>query len=265
VRLFFWQVGRPIRVGWRPFVALAALIGIWELYSDLGGTTRQQFLPAPHQVASALYNDRSLLWSNFLVTAEEILLGILLAAVAAFVLAIAMHFSPTVRRSLYPLLVASQTIPIVMLALVLVIWLGFGIVPKLIVIAVVSFFPMVVTTLGGLASVDPELVKLMRTFDASRVRTFRHVELPSALPGLLTGAKVTVVVAVIAAVFAELSGANSGLGYFYQQSVNQFLIPRAYAAVVVLSLFAILLFTLLTLAERYAVPWAYQQQGEPDR
>ncbi len=256
---------RRLLRGWPPVLALAVLIGIWELYSDLGGSTRQQYLPAPHQVASALYSDRSVLWSNFLVTAKEVLLGILVAAAAAFVLAIAIHLSQTLRRALYPLLVASQAIPIVMLATVLVIWLGFGIGPKLIVIAVVSFFPMVVTTVGGLAAVDPDLIKLMRTFDASRMRTFRHVELPSALPGLLTGAKVTVVVAVIGAVFAELSGASAGLGYFFQLSVNQFLAPQAYAAVVILSAFAIALFGLLTLAERLAVPWAYHPQGEPNR
>jgi NitT/TauT family transport system permease protein/putative hydroxymethylpyrimidine transport system permease protein len=243
---------------------LSALIGIWELYSDVGGSTRRLFLPAPHRIASALYTDRSLLWSNFRVSAEEILLGIGAATLAAVALAVAIHFSRTLRRALYPLIVASQTIPIPMLATVLVIWLGFGIGPKLIVIAVVSFFPIVVTTLNALASVDPDLLKLMRTFDASRDRTFRHVELPSALPGVLTGAKVAVVVAVIGDVFAEQSGANSGLGYLFQQSTNQLLIPRAYAAVVILSLFAIALFALLTLAERYAVPWAYQRQGEPD-
>ena len=244
-------------------LVLAVLIGIWELYSDLGGSTRRLFLPPPHQVASALYNDRSLLWSNLGVTAEEILLGVLVAAALAFALAVAIHLSRTLRRSVYPLVVVSQTIPIPMLATPLVIWLGFGIGPKLIVIAVVSFFPIVVTTLAGFASVDPDLIKLMRTFDAPRMRTFRHVELPSALPGVLTGAKVAVVVAVIGSVFAEQAGANSGLGYLFFQSINQLLEPRAYAAVVVLSAFAIALFALLTLAERLAVPWAYQrQQGD---
>jgi NitT/TauT family transport system permease protein/putative hydroxymethylpyrimidine transport system permease protein len=266
VRRLFWQLGRPLRIGWRPLAALAVLLGIWELYSDLGGSTRRLFLPPPHQVASALYTDRSLLWSNFRVTAEEVLLGILVAASLAIALAVLIHFSRTLRRALYPLIVASQTIPIPMLAVPLVIWLGFGIGPKLVVIAVVSFFPIVVTTLNALASVDPDLLKLMRTFDASRLRTFQHVELPSALPGVLTGAKVAVVVAVIGAVFAELAGADSGLGYLWNQSNNQLLEPRAYAAVVILSLFAIALFALLTLAERLAVPWAYQRrEGEPNR
>jgi NitT/TauT family transport system permease protein/putative hydroxymethylpyrimidine transport system permease protein len=246
-----------------PAFVLVALIGAWELYVDLGGAD-PLILPAPHLVAKALYTDRSLLWSNFLPTAEEVLLGIIVAAAAALVLAILIHFSRTLRQAIYPLLVASQTIPIPLIAPVFVLWLGFGIAPKLLVIALVSFFPIVVTTTGALASVDPDLIKLMRTFDASDTRIFRHIELPSALPGVLTGAKIAVVVAVIGAVFAELAGSNSGLGYLFQQSIAQILTPRAYAAVVILSLFAIALFALLTLAERLAVPWAYQRR-EGDR
>lgn len=247
---------RPLSKGWRALLVLLALLGIWELYVGAGGAD-PLILPAPHTIAQSLYDDRSLLWSNFAVTAEEVLLGLVVAAVVALALAIAIHFSHTLRQAIYPLLVASQAIPIPIIAPLLVLWLGFGIAPKLVVIALVSFFPIVVTTLAGLAAVDAELIKLMRSFDAPRRRTFWHVEFPSALPGVLTGAKIAAAVAVIAAVFAELSGANSGLGYLYQQSEAQLLMPRAYAAVVILCVFAIALFWLLTLAERLAVPWAF--------
>lgn len=250
-----------LRFGWRPVLLLLVLLGAWELYVDLGGAD-PLILPAPHNVAKSLYTDRSLLWSNFLVTAEEVVLGIVVAAVVGLALAIAIHFSPTLRRAIYPLLIASQAVPIPIIAPLLVLWLGFGIEPKLVVIALVSFFPIVVTTLAGLAAVDRELIKLMRTFDATRGRTFWHVELPSALPGVLTGAKIAAAIAVIAAVFAELSGANAGLGYLYQQSEAQLLMPRAYATVAILSAFAIALFALLTLAERRALPWAHETTGE---
>lgn len=246
---------------WRAAVLLVALLGVWELYVDLGGVDPLVLSP-PHQIAKALYSDRSLLWSNFLVTAREVLLGVLLAAIVGFALAVAIHLSPTIRRAVYPLLVASQTIPIPILAPLLVLWFGFTILPKLIVIALVSFFSVSVATLDALAAVDPELLKLMRTFDASRMRSFRHVELRSALPGLFTGAKIAVAVAVIGAVFAEQAGADSGLGYLFQQSIPQLLTARAYAAVVILSLLAIALFALLTLAERLALPWAHQPRGE---
>jgi putative hydroxymethylpyrimidine transport system permease protein len=262
--VFMWlrdASGARIRNGWRAAALLAILIGVWELYVDLGGAD-PLILPAPHAVASSLYDDRSLLWSSFLVTAQEILLGIVVAAVAAFLFAVGLHFSRTLRQAVYPLLMASQTIPIPIIAPLLVLWLGFGILPKLVVVALVSFFPIVVTTLGGLAAVDAQLIKLMRTFDASPLRTFRHVELPSALPGLLTGAKIAVVFAGIGAVFAEQAGSNSGLGYLVAQSIPQLLTARAYAAVVILSLFAIALFGILSAAERLALPWAYEPRGD---
>lgn len=255
-----WTSWRP-RISWRPLALLAVLVGIWELYVDLGGAD-QLILPAPHAVARSLYTDRGLLWSNFLVTAQEVLLGILVAAAMGLLLAIAIHFSTTLRRALYPLLIGSQAVPVPIIAPLLVLWLGFGIAPKLVVIALVSFFPIVVTTFAGLESVDPDLIKLMRTFDSSRTRTFRHVEFPSALPGVLTGTKIAVVVAVIGAVFAEWSGASSGLGYVFQQAEPQLLSARMWAVVVILCVFAVGLFGLLTVVERKAVPWAYAQRGE---
>ncbi len=239
-----------------------ALIGIWELYVDLKGPTFSLILPPPHAVAKSLYTDRSLLWSSFLVTAQEVLLGILVATVFGFLLSIAIHFSLTLRRATYPLAVASQAVPVAVFAPVLAFWLGYGILPKLVVVAVVSFFSIVVTTTAGLAAVDPDLLKLMRTFDASRLRTFRHVELPSALPSVFTGAKIAVAVSVIGAVFAEYTGSNSGLGYVILVSEPQLLVARAVAAVVILSLFAIALFAFLALAERLALPWAYRSPEE---
>ena len=253
---------RRIRRAIPAALLLVALLGLWEAYVDLEGPTFSLILPSPHQVAKSLYNDRSLLWSSFLVTAQEVLLGILVAVVVGCILAVAIHFSPTLRRATYPLIVASQAVPIAVFAPVLAFWLGFGILPKLVVVAVVSFFSIVVTTTAGLDAVDPDLIKLMRTFDASRARTFRHVELPSALPGVFTGTKIAIAVSVIGAVFAEYTGSNSGLGYVILVSEPQLLAARAVAATVVLSLFAIALFSLLALAERLALPWAYRPRAE---
>jgi NitT/TauT family transport system permease protein/putative hydroxymethylpyrimidine transport system permease protein len=241
-----------------------ALLGAWELYADLGPVD-PLLLPAPHEVARSLYEDRGLLWDSFTVTAGEVLLGILVAGAAGFACAIALHLSLSLRRSVYPLLVASQTIPIVLVAPLLVVWLGFGIAPKLVIIGLVSFFPIVVTTLDSLGRVDRELLKLLRTLDASRLRILRHVELPAALPGLFSGAKIAVAVAVIGAVFAEQAGSSSGLGHLVQTAIPQLLTARAYAAVMILSAFAIVLFGLLTLAERLLVPWAHDPPGGRNR
>jgi putative hydroxymethylpyrimidine transport system permease protein len=248
----------------RPLLIVAALFGAWELYAELGGVD-PLLLPPPHEIADALWSDRALLWDDLLVTATEIVLGILVAAVAGLGFAIVLHLSLSLRRSVYPLLVASQTIPIPLVAALLLIWLGFDIAPKLAIIGLVSFFPIAVTTLDGLARVDAELLKLMRTLDASRLALLRHVELPAALPGLFSGAKIAVTVAVIGAVFAEQAGSSSGLGHLVQQAIPQLETARAYAAVLILSAFAIALFGLLTLAERVLVPWARNPPGGTTR
>ena len=243
---------------------VAALLGGWELYADLGGVD-DFILPAPSQIATALWDDRSLLWSNLLVTAQEVGLGILLALVLGFLLAVALHFSGTLRRSVYPLLVASQAVPIVIIAPLLVVWFGFGIVPKLAIIALVCFFPVVVTTLDALRSVDPDQLKLMRTLDATRWQAFRWAEAPAALPAALSGAKIAVAVAVIGAVFAEYAGSSEGLGHLMLQAIPQLETARAYAAVVLLAAFAILLFSALSLVERRLVPWAHRRPQGADR
>ncbi|HXS43318.1 MAG TPA: ABC transporter permease [Solirubrobacteraceae bacterium] len=236
-------------------LVLLALVGGWELYARLGGVS-DLILPAPSEVAQALWDDRALLWSNLLVTAQEVALGILVALVLGFALAVALHLSGTLRRSLSPLLVASPAVPVVIIAPLLVVWFGFGIVPKLAIIALVCFFPVVVTTLDALRGVDPDQLKLLRTLDASRWQAFRWAEAPAALPAALSGAKIAVAVAVIGAVFAEYVGSSEGLGHLMLQAIPQLETARAYAAVVLLAAFAVALFGALAAAERRLVPWA---------
>jgi putative hydroxymethylpyrimidine transport system permease protein len=243
---------------------VASLLGAWELYADAGAVD-DFILPSPSQIATALWDDRGLLWSNLLVTGQEVGLGILVALVLGFLLAVALHFSGALRRGVYPLLVASQAVPIVIVAPLLVVWFGFGIVPKLAIIALVCFFPVVVTTLDALRSVDPDQLKLMRTLDASRWQAFRWAEAPAALPAALSGAKIAVAVAVIGAVFAEYAGSSEGLGHLMLQAIPQLETARAYAAVVLLAAFAVLLFSALALAERRLVPWAHRRSEGPDR
>jgi len=245
------------------FAIVAALVGGWEIYADAGAVD-DFILPAPSQIATALWDDRGLLWSNLLVTAQEVGLGILVALVLGFLLAVALHFSGALRRGVYPLLVASQAVPIVIIAPLLVVWFGFGIVPKLAIIALVCFFPVVVT-LDALRSVDPDQLKLMRTLDASRWQAFRWAEAPAALPAALSGAKIAVAVAVIGAVFAEYAGSSDGLGHLMLQAIPQLETARAYAAVVLLAAFAVLLFSALALAERRLVPWTHRRPEGPDR
>jgi NitT/TauT family transport system permease protein/putative hydroxymethylpyrimidine transport system permease protein len=191
-----------------------------------------------------------------------VLAGFAIALVVGFALAVGLHLSATARRALYPLLVASQTVPVIAIAPILVVWLGFGIGPKLAIIALVCFFPVTVNTLDGLRSADPELAKLMRTLDASRLQTLRRAEVPSAMPYFLSGAKIAVAVAVIGAVFGEWSGSDSGLGHLILVSNGVLDTARVFAAIVVLSAMAIVLFALLGLAERRLAWWGRRDRAE---
>jgi putative hydroxymethylpyrimidine transport system permease protein len=237
-----------------PIVLLALLAGGWEALARLG-RVEDYLLPAPSEVATALWEDRGLLLDHTWVTTQEVLLGFALALLAGLALAFALHLSRPLRQAVYPLVVASQAIPVIVIAPILVIWFGFGIGPKLIVIALICFFPIVVNTLDGLRAVDQEHVKMLRTLNASRFDVFWRLELPSALPYVFSGAKVAVAVAVIGAVFGELVGSNAGLGHAIQVGTAQLLTARVFAAVFILGAMAIALFALVSLIERVAVPW----------
>jgi putative hydroxymethylpyrimidine transport system permease protein len=236
------------------------LLGAWELAARWelisGALDIEDFLvPAPSEIAESLWRDRSLLAEDTWVTLREVVLGFLCALVAGLGFAIVLHLSDTLRRATYPLLVASQTIPPVAIAPILVVWFGFGIGPKLLLVALVCFFPITVNTLDGLRSVDPQLITMMRTLGAGRAQILGRVELPSALPFLFSGVRIAIVVSVIAAVFAEYAGAESGLGHQIQIASGQLLTARMFAAIVLLSAIAIALFALVTLIERKVVTW----------
>jgi putative hydroxymethylpyrimidine transport system permease protein len=252
---------------WLPPVAIVALLlALWQVAASLDviadALRIEPFLvPSPADIAQSLWTDRDLLADDGWVTLQEILAGFALSVAAGVTFAVVLHLSPTLRRAFYPLLVASQTIPIVVVAPILVVWLGFGIGPKLAIIALICFFPITVNTLDGLRSVDTDLVKMMRTLDASRWQTFRRVEAPTALPSFFSGAKIAVAVAVIGAVFGEWAGSSSGLGHLIQQASAQLQTARTFAAVVVLSVLAILLFGLLAVLERRVAWWGPSRSG----
>lgn len=251
-----------------PIVIVVVLLGLWQLAASLdviaSALNIEPFLvPSPSEIAQSLWADRSLLLDNGWVTLQEVLAGFALSVVAGVAFAVVLHLSPMLRRAFYPLLIASQTVPIVVIAPILVVWLGFGIGPKLVIIALICFFPITVNALDGLRSVDPDLLKMMRTLDASRLQTFRRVEGPSALPYFFSGAKIAVAVAVIGAVFGEWAGSSSGLGHLIQQASAQLQTARTFAAVVVLSALAIVLFGLLAVIERRVAWWGPRSTRTP--
>jgi NitT/TauT family transport system permease protein/putative hydroxymethylpyrimidine transport system permease protein len=253
-----------------PLGLVLLLLGLWELAArsgamanifDISEAASDLLVPAPSQVAESLWDDRELLAENGWVTLKELLAGVAISIGIGVAFAIAMHLSETVRRAFYPLLVASQTIPIVAIAPVLVIWFGYGVGPTLAVIALICFFPITVSTFDGLRSVDPSAIRMMRTLDAGRGVILRRLELPAALPSFFSGAKIAVAIAAIGAVFGEFVSAQEGLGHVIRQAQAQLLTARVFAAVAVLSAFAIGLFALLAVLERRLAWWGPRSLG----
>jgi putative hydroxymethylpyrimidine transport system permease protein len=212
--------------------------------------------PEPSVIVRDLYNDGGLLGSATWVTLREVVYGFGIAILAGLAIGTALHLSAALRRAIYPILIASQSVPTVVLAPVLVLVMGFDIWPKLAIIALFTFFPIVVNTVDGLASVDRDYIRMMLTLDASRWSIFRRVEFPAALPLIFSGARIGATYAAIGAVFGEWAGSNGGLGYEMLQAQGQLETPRVFAAVLLVTSIAVVLFVLVSVVERLTIPWA---------
>ena len=246
---------------WLPPLALVALfLAVWQIAASTGFLAETLGLdpllvPSPAEILEVLWRDRRILAENALVTLVEVVSGFAIALVVGISAAVGFHLFEPLRRAAYPLAVASQTIPVIVIAPILVVWFGYGIGPKLAIIALICFFPIAVNTLDGLRSVDRDQIGMMLSLDAGRRRILTAVELPSALPGMFSGAKIAVAVAVIGAVFGEWVGASEGLGYLILQDNAQLLTDRLFAAVFILSVMAMLLFGAIALIERLTIRW----------
>jgi ABC-type nitrate/sulfonate/bicarbonate transport system permease component len=253
--------GRSILARWLPpLLLLAALIGAWEIAAQTGFLTNvlnlSDFLvPAPSEVATSLWDNRQLLADNAWVTLREALAGFAIALVLGALTALALHLSAFLRRAVYPLVLISQTLPVVVVAPIFVVWFGFGIWPKVALVALWCYFPIAVAALGGLASAPEEQRRLMRTLGAGRARTLATLEAPSALPSLLSGAKIAAVIAIAGAVIAEWAGASEGLGYLILRDDANLQAERVFASAFVLCVMAIALFAVVSLLGRRFVWW----------
>jgi NitT/TauT family transport system permease protein/putative hydroxymethylpyrimidine transport system permease protein len=216
-------------------------------------------LASPTEVAQSLWSDHALLFDSLWTTFTEVAVGLGIAVALGAVTAVGMHVWRPLHEAAYPLLVGSQAIPVVIVAPLFIIAFDYGLWPKVAIVALVCFFPVTVSLLGGLRSVPPELLKLMRSLGASRAATLWKVELPSALPSLFSGIRVAATVSVIGAVLGEWAGADRGLGRQVLLDNQRLETPRVYAGVVLLTLMAVALFALVALIERAAMPWRKEE------
>jgi putative hydroxymethylpyrimidine transport system permease protein len=256
-------LGRRLRSASRKYasavVLTVTLLVAWELIVRLGHVP-EYLLPAPSQILADLKTDWVILWPALWVTLREVLIGFVIATVAGVGLAVLLHLYGPLRRAMYPILIGSQTIPIVVLAPILVILLGYGILPKLVIVALICFFPIVVNGLDGLRAVDDDFIRMMYTLDATRWGIFRRVEFPGALPSFFSGMRIAATFASIGAVFGEWSGSNAGLGYVMLEATPNLLTSRIFAAILMLTVISLVLFGLVSLLERIAIPWAPRRE-----
>jgi ABC-type nitrate/sulfonate/bicarbonate transport system permease component len=243
-----------------PVAGLAAVVGAWEALVRVAGLAPYE-LPAPSRVAWALVDTRDLLVPHLRATAGVALLGLSLGAVAGVVIGAALAIAPLLRAMFQPLLVASQSVPAVVLAPVFIVWFGFGLLPRLLVVTLVVLFPVAVATADGLADADPELVDLIAANGGSRWDVLQTVRAPHTLGTLFAGLRIAASYAMFAAVVAEyMGGAEHGLGLYLLRSQRSFRNDQAFAAIVVIAAASVLLHALVVAAGRLATPWR-----SPDR
>ncbi len=234
--------------------AIGAFLLLWEMGVALLGTP-VYILPAPSRIALRFVSDFSLLSEHFLVTLGEVLLGFCAALAAALLVALAIFYNKTIERLLYPLMIFLQNMPLFAIAPLLKLWLGFTIWPKIIIAALIAFFPIAVNTVDGLRSTEGELIKFFKILGASRRQTLLKLLFPAALPFIFSGARVGVTLSVVGAVIGEWVGAQSGLGYLMLRANATLKTDLVFAAILALAALGTLLFGLLSLLERYALPW----------
>jgi ABC-type nitrate/sulfonate/bicarbonate transport system permease component len=236
------------------FVLIVALLAVWELYVR-SGQIALSILPTPSAVVVALFENWDVIYPHMVQTMMETVLGLVIATVLGLLLAMLLDLSVWARRAIYPVLIISQTIPMIALAPLLLIWFGYDLGPKVIIVTVYCFFPIAVACADGLLGSDPDLMRLMVSMHASRWQILWLVRLPGAMPAFFSGLRIAATYSVTGAIVGEYVGGYQGLGIYMQSSANAHAIVLVFAAIVVTAILSLLLFGLVSLIERIALPW----------
>ncbi len=240
-----------------PAASAFLLLVIWKL--AVGVFDIQAYiLPEPEKIIRALFEDRQVLFAHGLQTAIEALSGFLLAIFAGLFLALLMARYSSVKEALYPFVIISQTIPVMAMAPILIIWFGYGLLPKIVVVGLVCFFPVTVSLVEGMAKVDPDVIKLLQAMGASESQILRKVRLPAVIPALFAGIKISAAYSIMGAVIAEWLGASKGLGIYLMRSMHSFRTERVFAAILVISVLSLLVFAAVEVISRLVMPWQYR-------
>jgi NitT/TauT family transport system permease protein len=253
---------RPVRRrAWRqhvhwiyPLLVLVVGVVLWQVIVDAFDTPTY-LVPSPTEVWASMRDNSDRLWSNGVTTTVDTLIGFGIAIAIGIPLAVAIVYSRAFERAIYPLLVASQTVPKIAVAPLFIVWFGFGSTPKIINAALIAFFPIVISAVVGLQSVQPDMIKLLRSMGASNREQFTKVRLPNAMPGIFSGIKVGVTLAVVGTIVGEFVGSNSGLGYLLLVASGKLDTPLVFADIVVLTFIGVVLFYIVEIIESRATAW----------
>lgn len=241
-----------------PVLVLAAVLLFWEVAVRLFQIPLY-VLPSPGEVLKALASERVTLWNHSLVTVAEALLGMGISLVLAIILGILMDAFPSLRQVIYPILVVTQTVPMIVLAPILIIYLGFGLTPKILTVVLMCFFPIAVSFTDGMAQLDPEYLHLARSFGAGTWTSYRLVKIPAAVPALISGLKVAATYSISGAVVGEWIGAQKGLGYYLLRVKNGYMLDKVFACVLVIIFLSLCMNATLWLVKQFVSPSSHQQ------
>lgn len=237
-----------------PVLVVVATLVLWEAGTRILKVPAY-ILPPPSQIAVVGYEKLPLLLRHGWVSTTEIVLGFLLSVAVGIPLALATFMWPAFARSVYPLLVSSQAVPKMAVAPLFIVWFGFGLMPKVLIAFLIAFFPIVINTVVGLAAIEPEKIHLARSMGLSGIATFFKIRLPNALPSIFGGLKIAITLAVVGAVVGEFVGGDAGLGFLLMSANGSMDTPLLFAGLVGLTLIGVVLFMLIEIAERFAIPW----------
>ncbi|MCI5074119.1 ABC transporter permease [Oricola sp.] len=241
------------------FWTLVCLIIFWQAVVTLRNVP-EYILPAPTQIAGEIGSYWHRLLPNALVTLSEIALGYSLAVLIAIPLAVSIVYSRVIRRAVYPLIVLSQTVPKVAVAPLLLTWFGYGMTPKIVIVIMMSFFPIVINSVMGLRATTPEMLYLAKSMGANGWQIFWKFRLPKALPSVFAGLRLATVLSVIGAIIAEFIGTDKGLGYLILIAGANFDIARQFAAIIIITIIGMGFFGLISWLERTMIPWREQTE-----
>lgn len=261
----WWRVPkRACTVALPPVLAFLALLAIWQTVSTVG-LVPADLLPAPTRILRSGSEQGPTLLKHTIPTVTATLIGFSLSVTVAFLTAAVLDFSALLRRAILPLLIVSQTLPLIALAPLVVVWFGFGLLPKILLVAFVTFFPMVVGFMRGFEAADADAQNLLRSMGASQLLVFRMIRLPASVPSFFSSLRISITYAVVGAIFAEYAGAVAGLGVYMQSAKNVFRTDLVLAAVLVSTVVTLVLYVSVTLIERVSAPWIRVQQGGKGR